>query len=823
MAIDFSDMLYDDDDVVLHPRDIFLTLETSPGRSFLRDIQTDVMNQWFEDRDRKDNVIKLNVGSGKTLVGLLLLQSSLNEGKGPALYVASDRQLVQQVLHEAAEIGIKVTEDPADPAYVAAESICVVNIYKLFNGKSVFGVGASRINIGTVVIDDAHACVSTVAKQFRLRIKNNHEAYHEIRGVLEEDLRGYNEALYLEVESGEPYSYLEVPFWSWAARLSEVVGVLAKHRCDQALEFEYPLLRDVLQQCRCFIGGGHLEIEPFFPPTDIIQSFRRSMRRIYMTATLSDDTPIVTHFGADPASLGPPIVPLSSQSMGERMILMPLELDPDFSEGRIRGMLAEIADKVNVVAIVPSSAAADRWREVADQVLLGDDVAPAIEKLRENHVGLTVLINRYDGVDLPGGACRVLAISGLPEVSSIADSSDSEILGNSSVNLRRQIERIEQGMGRGIRSNDDYCAVLLLGGKLIGRLRSPEGHKMLTPATQAQVELSRKIARQFENPSLDDLKSVISQCLDRDPGWRKFSRRSLLNLGSKETLRLDSSKLALRRAFDLARSNQHSAAAAALDAVIDETSDQQVKAWLLSRKAMFQHWTDARVAQQTLAAAHGFEPRVLRPLQGVTYSQLSPRAGKQARMLIENHEKQFIDATALQLFAETLCADLRFIPGTSGKFEAAIDDLAWFLGISGQRPENAYNEGPDNLWALPSAIFLVIECKNGVAPDNAIAKRDVGQLGQSVEWFRGNYASSDFVPVLVHPKRALGAGASPVEGMRVIDEKGLKKLRASIRGFVQQLTSPDVSYSVTEVAQRLAQFELNANAFVNAFTRPVKK
>ena len=82
MPIDFSDMLDADDEVALHPRDIFITLNRAPNFSFPRDIQTEVMNRWFEARDNRDNVIKLNVGSGKTLVGLLLLQSSLNERKG---------------------------------------------------------------------------------------------------------------------------------------------------------------------------------------------------------------------------------------------------------------------------------------------------------------------------------------------------------------------------------------------------------------------------------------------------------------------------------------------------------------------------------------------------------------------------------------------------------------------------------------------------------------------------------------------------------------------------------------------------------------------
>jgi replicative superfamily II helicase len=123
MPIDFSDMLDEDDEVILHPRDIFFTLDRAPNFSFPRDIQTEVMNRWFEGRDNRDNVIKLNVGSGKTLVGLLLLQSSLNEGKGPALYVSPDNQLSQQVVQEAEALGMAVTDDPRDADYAAGEKI----------------------------------------------------------------------------------------------------------------------------------------------------------------------------------------------------------------------------------------------------------------------------------------------------------------------------------------------------------------------------------------------------------------------------------------------------------------------------------------------------------------------------------------------------------------------------------------------------------------------------------------------------------------------------------------------------------------------------
>ncbi len=383
MPIDFSDMFDDDEELALHPREIFITLNRTPDFSFPRDIQTEVMNRWFEERNNPDNIIKLNVGSGKTLVGLLLLQSSLNERTGPSLYVSPDNQLSRQVIDEAKALGIEVTGDPYDADYAAGDKICVVNIYKLFNGRSVFGVGTTRIDIGTVVIDDAHACLSTITKQFRIKLPNTHEAYRKILTALSEDLKGYNEARFLDVEAGDPQAHMEVPFWSWASHHAQILRALHEHQGDDELQFTYPLLKEILRQCRCVVGGQRLEIEPYFPPTDLIHPFRRAKRRIYMTATLADDSVIVTHFGANPTNLVGPIVPSSSQSMGERMILMPQELNSELTTARVRKLLTELAEEVNVVAIVPSKVAAKDWTKSANHVLVGDEVAHGIEELRK--------------------------------------------------------------------------------------------------------------------------------------------------------------------------------------------------------------------------------------------------------------------------------------------------------------------------------------------------------------------------------------------------------------------------------------------------------
>ena len=822
MPIDFSDMFDDNDELPLHPRDIFFTLNRDPSFSFPRDIQTEVMNRWFDRRDKPDNVIKLNVGSGKTLVGLLLLQSSLNERKGPALYVSPNTQLSQQVMQEAQALAIEVTTDPRDADYAAGDKICVVNVYKLFNGKSVFGVGTSRIDVGTVVIDDAHACVSTITKQFRIKLPNTHEAYQKIVATLSGDLRDYNEARFLDIEAGDPHAHMEVPFWSWDSHHTQILRALHEHRGGDELQFTYPLLKELLRQCRCVVGGQRLEIEPHCPATDLIQPFRRAKRRIYMTATLADDSVVVTHFGANPNNFAPPIVPSSSQSMGERMILMPQELNSDLTTANLRELLTQLAKEVNVVVIVPSKLAAQDWQASAGQVLVGDEVADGVQKLRMSHVGLTVLVNRYDGIDLPADACRVLAIVDLPEVRSYADLVDSEVLTGTAVNLQRQLERIEQGMGRGVRSNDDYCAVILLGPKLTGRLRSADGMAMLTPATSAQLGLSRRIAKRLNTPAISEIKNVVLQCIHRDPNWIKVSKKVLVGLKGDDTLRLDTGKVAIRAAFDRARANQHNEAVAILDEAIGATADGQVKAWLLSKKAAFQHPMDADGAQKTLVAAHGMDSGVIKPMYGATYKRLAPSTGKQAAALIANHADRFLDPTAMKLFADALCDDLQFSAETSDTFEAAVNDLAWFIGITGQRPERDYKEGPDNLWALPNGAFLIIECKNGVTSGAGISKKDAGQLGQSVAWFTRRYPASTSVAIIVHGDATLGQGASVVDGMRVIDTRHLEKLRNDLRGFAKQLVDPNVARNATEVAKRLAQLELNANAFVNAFSVRVR-
>jgi superfamily II DNA/RNA helicase len=90
----------------LDPLDIYARLDRASDKGELRRAQEAVLKEWHSQRrDRKDVIVKLHTGQGKTLIGLLILQSKLNEKVGPALYLCPDNFLVAQTAAQAKQFG----------------------------------------------------------------------------------------------------------------------------------------------------------------------------------------------------------------------------------------------------------------------------------------------------------------------------------------------------------------------------------------------------------------------------------------------------------------------------------------------------------------------------------------------------------------------------------------------------------------------------------------------------------------------------------------------------------------------------------------------
>lgn len=92
------------------PEEIFRRKPKPPGIDDLYSSQAEVLRHWFNHRTKRDTVIKLHTGGGKTLVGLLIGQSVINEIHGPILYLVPNLQLVDQVLAKAHDYSIPAVQ-----------------------------------------------------------------------------------------------------------------------------------------------------------------------------------------------------------------------------------------------------------------------------------------------------------------------------------------------------------------------------------------------------------------------------------------------------------------------------------------------------------------------------------------------------------------------------------------------------------------------------------------------------------------------------------------------------------------------------------------
>jgi replicative superfamily II helicase len=813
-------------DSATEPRRIFSALPSKAAKySYPRDVQSEVWEAWHERREESDLVIKMNTGGGKTVVGLIALKSCLNEKAGPAAYIAPDNSLAAQVRQEAAGLGLEVTDDPASPKFRQSRAILVTNVHKLFNGRSVFGVKGSRrdaVELGAVLVDDAHACLATVEEQYSLSLPDSHPAYEELLELFEPELSAQSHSSFLDLKEGDSTAVLPIPFWAWADKKDQVMSILHPHRESEELTFAWPLLSHVLAICRAAISSRGVEIAPPCPPVETIPSFARAKRRIYLTATLADDSVLVTHFDASPSSVKAPITPRAADDLGDRMILTPLQTFRDADEDQVKTFLADQAQTHNVVVIVPSRARAAAWRPWAAAVHLADTLQDGIAELRKRHVGLVVLVNKYDGIDLPGDACRLLALDGLPEALGVLDHLDTVALDGSDALLTRQVQRIEQGMGRGVRSNDDYCVVLLLGKRLTARLYPEAARKKFSPATRAQLELSDRVA-DLLGESLEQLEEVVDQCLERDQGWIAASRNALDGVEYANVGEVSAEATARRKAFDLASAERFAAAADCLQAPLDTMGDTRMRGLLKQEAASYLHRVDPIRAQDMQRSAFEDNRALTKPREALNYVHMrkpAPQAQAASAYLGQRYDSADQLLLGIGALLEQLLPDPA--PSSVPLFEQSVRELGEHLGFGAQRPELESGRGPDVLWLLGDLSYLIIECKSGSESD-VIFKADMAQLSQATDWFEETYdGTCRATPLLIHPSDRLDGRASAGRGSRVMTFRSLEKLRESVEKFSAAIAVNDTYADHKAVWERLVAFGLNGEAFSQRWTASPK-
>lgn len=809
----------------LNPTILFDELpDKKPGYGYLRTVQSQVLEDWYTRRNEPDILIKVNTGGGKTIDGLLILQSCLNEGVSPALYVAPDNFLKDQVIEEARKLGLPTTTNPEDSVYLRGDAICVINADKLFNGRSIFSSSRKNgygVKIGAVVIDDVHAALPIIKAQTRVSIPYENEAYRSLLQLFETYLQKYSPAEWLDLEDRSPSSLVEIPFWVWREKQTDILPLLreATKTASSPGFYQFPAIRTILPLCRCIFTNSEVSIAPPLPPLNHISSFVEAKRRIYLSATLANDGVLVANLGAESSSLQTPVTPKTAGDIGERMILLPQEYNPEIPIDTIRDQIATFSSQHRTVVLCGNRLTAKQWESRG--AMYGDttNLVSIVNGCKDEEINLAVFANKYDGIDLPQDSCRVIVIDGLPAALSPEERVDGRLLSADNSIGERQIQRIEQGMGRAVRSNEDYCVVILLGAQLTRILSDPDTFSQLSQATQAQMDLSHKIlSPALRGKEMEDVLSVAQQSLERDRDWVIQAKRTLKDI-AQDPQPMRSEQISIRRAFQLSLQGGYTKAGDLLNEESVHSSGAK-KGWLLYQAARYYDLDNPTIAQQILNEARTYNPRVVPSIVQQPYEKIVT-GSEQASAAQSYLNRTITNGNELLLRIAELKEDLAFDPESTDDFEQGIDSVGKYLGFNAQRPELISDQGPDNLWIMPDGNYWIIEAKSGATSEHGISKKDAGQLSQSVEWFKRIYPGSKYTPIMIHPKDRMGPSAEIVEDMWLFTPHSIKQLLHMLDTYAVFIARNGWA-NEENVAAALQNSGLQGNAIEKVLVRPKK-
>ena len=805
----------------IDPTDIFMGLERDDEFQYLRDVQSEVLKKWMEKRACKNCIIKMNTGSGKTIVSLLILQSLMNENNGHTVYVVPDNLLKDQVVSSAQKIGIKVTDDKNSRDFLSNNAILIININELVNGMSAFGMrfGRKNIPIDNLVLDDVHSCISTIRDQFSIKINTDHVLYSKIYNLFKDELVSYlhvtpkNLEFMLTQHSGEN---ILLPFWIWNNKLEKVKEIISEHvrEADDGLKFNYPLLEDNLETCRCFFNENNIEITPYCIPIDKIQSLNDAKHRVFLSATLPDLTNFNTIFNiSEEEIINNTISPDKVYDIGERMIIFPQYLDTSISDDDVVEKIKKYRKGQNVLVIVPSYSRAEYWCRMLEdqpcQKLSAQNIKDGIEKIRNNQFcGYTIIINKYDGIDLPSDMCRLIVIDKMPNVSKCMDLYEQNVIPNSQRINTELIQKIEQGMGRGVRSTTDYCGIVLMNNSLIETMYLGNAIQYFSEATRIQVKVSEQLWNQTNN-TIDESFCLFDYLYSRDEQWKHVSKQSLINASYESQIILNRLELSIREAYNEYRKGNFHNSINILQSYMDTIiGDSLLLGYVKMLKAEYQFFINPAQAQETLKSAYANNIKVLKPAAGVNYKKLERQRGQQV-VSIMNEIKE-LSNNDIMIKVNSCLGDLEFSENSHVAFEKAIDKLGKLLGFTTQMPEKDYNDGgPDNLW-LGDSCFYVIECKNETTTDR-ISKSDIEQLLSSSQWFKNKYPLNinEFVPVIIHNSIEADEHANVSPEMKCMDKAQLDQLKTNVRSFFEAISNSNASTNANEIVKLLNYYHLN--------------
>lgn len=737
--------------------------------------QARALREWHDSRTLRDVSIEMSTGGGKTLVGVLVAQSLVNETRGCVLYVCPTNQLVEQTAARADELGLSVATYTSSTwakrdLFDSRAGFCITNYAAVFNGLSIF----RRENPVAFVFDDAHVAADAIRGAYTLKIPASHPAFKNVAGIFRNVfLQSQREQTFDLAMQGDPLVLLYVPMFEVIKQRNYLYKVLEDSDVAEEDKFAWAHLKDKLHCCCILISGTRLEITPPVLPLANLPYMRGETRRVYMTATLPLQTEFLRTFGVTPDAT---ITPAGKSGEAQKLFLMVKGAEDDEQRKAAKALI----QTKKACIICPSGKAAGKWtppakvyetkqgqkgvQEFAD--------SPGAEKL--------AFAARFDGIDLPGKACRVLVLDGLPQGSTLFRSFQDQSLSIERLKMSNLGIRVTQAIGRIFRSNTDHGAVIVVGHELQRWLRKFEHQALLPELLQRQVQLGFLLLEAVDKGEAS-FAELLEAVLNGDPGWDEFYANRLKSI---ETAKLGVGPVELAiyilqeaRAFNSLWEGHIERARDEYKAARDMAeADAVMSAWM-------RHWVgvcsqllkDESSAFVEFSSAANIKVELGRPRSTGVFQVRQMPLGPQSRAIAALITQRAGDLVARR---KHISEWLQYGPETS-KCEQALCDLGHLLGFASSRPDKETGTGPDVLWQLDGPKVAVgIEAKTEKTSGEYKKKEEIGQVHDHIRWMEANVAGCELSSCIVGKLFPVSKESNPPDELRVLPLDGFHDLAA---------------------------------------------
>lgn len=824
--VDFrKELTSKDEERITNPIDLYYTLDRKSIAGPLRPVQEQVLNEWYKKRlNDKDLIIKLHTGEGKTLIGLLILQSTIYRGKGPCMYVCPNIYLKKQVELEAKKFGIQfcTLDDnnmmPND--FESGKKILITTAQKLFNGLTIFGLDNRHIEVGTIILDDSHACIDVLKNAYTINIEKSklENLYTNLLNIFTEDLIDQGEGSFCDIQDGEQSTIMPVPYWAWNNKKTEVLKLLRQESSRDELKFCWPLIKDNIHDFICLISGTKIEIAPYNTTVTRFGTFSSARQRILMSATTQEDSFFLKGLEFSCTAVSNPITSKNEKWSGEKMILLPSLINEECTRELVAKKIASFNNKSFGSVVIVSNTKRARYYESLGAIFPKDnsEIFNVINGLKTNSIDETVVLNnRYDGIDLPDESCRLLVLDSLPYLKRYYDIYEERCCPRSEIINKKIAQKIEQGMGRAVRGEKDFCGILIIGPDIERYLMSEKTRGFLSLQTQKQIEIGFKAANlakkevSEEDPPMKQISLLLNQMMERDEGWKAYYTSEMDSI--EETIQANKYYErceAEAKIEKLYSKGKYREATKEIQNYIDAFIDNELeKGWYLENNARITCMWSSVESERLQRSAFSKNSQLLKPKGGLEYSKVSFLNG--TRLVgIRKYLDKFENIESFNLHLNEMLENFAF-GITAEKFENALNNIGLMLGYTCERPDKKIRKGPDNLWCDYNNDYVFFECKNEVEESrNEIYKSEVGQFNNHCGWFQNEYGEQTTVlRVIIIPTRKICYEADFTHEVFVMRKNGLQKFKRNIKNFFNEI----IRYKKSTISDETLQELINNN------------